>query len=189
MCVQQGREPTDVDFCSIAIDGGLENDILQQRLHTVLKQREQLQHMEIGLRAQVIAKSNIMEIQKQLHKRGQQIHELERKIEEKERELNAIRLDNEDAWAKEDLLREQSKELQSYRKKNTKEYGCRDSRQPYRDSQFILLLGDVISMEEGSLGARSINGARTLVNLGISRDLPPPITEGPGMGGPGHSLV
>ncbi|KAL2489640.1 Uncharacterized protein Fot_42932 [Forsythia ovata] len=61
--VQQGREPTDVDFCSIAIDGGLENDILQQRLHTVLKQREQLQHMEIGLRAQVIAKSNIMEIQ------------------------------------------------------------------------------------------------------------------------------
>ncbi|KAL2503083.1 uncharacterized protein Fot_36931 [Forsythia ovata] len=102
--VQQGREPTDVDFCSIAIDGGLENDILQQRLHTVLKQREQLQHMEIGLRAQ-----------EQLHKRGQQIHELERKIEENERELNAIRLDNEDAWAKEDLLREQSKELQSYR--------------------------------------------------------------------------
>ncbi|KAL2558741.1 uncharacterized protein Fot_03480 [Forsythia ovata] len=85
MEVQQGREPTDVDFCSIAIDGGLENDILQQRLHTVLKQREQLQHMEIGLRAQ-----------EQLHKRGQQIHELERKIEEKERELNAIRLDNED---------------------------------------------------------------------------------------------
>ncbi|KAL2554237.1 Uncharacterized protein Fot_07856 [Forsythia ovata] len=38
-------------------------------------------------------------------------------------------------------------------------------------------LGDVISMEEGSLGARSIKGARTLVNLGISRDLPPPITE------------
>ncbi|KAL2508121.1 Uncharacterized protein Fot_31768 [Forsythia ovata] len=50
-------------------------------------------------------------------------------------------------------------------------------------------LGDVISMDEGSLGARSIKGARTLVNLGISRDLPPPITEGPGMGGPGHSLV
>ncbi|KAL2469304.1 Dirigent protein [Forsythia ovata] len=98
--VQQEREPTDVDFCSIAIDGSLENDILQQRLHTVLKQREQLQHMEIGLRAQ-----------EQLHKRGQQIHELERKIEEKEREFNAIRLDNEDAWAKEDLLREQSKEL------------------------------------------------------------------------------
>ncbi|KAL2489405.1 LIM zinc-binding domain-containing protein [Forsythia ovata] len=105
--VQQGREPTDVDFCSTAIDGGLENDILQQRLHTVLKQREQLQHIEIGLRAQ-----------EQLHKRGQQIHELERKIEEKERELNAIRLDNEDAWAKEDLLREQSKELQSYSGQN-----------------------------------------------------------------------
>ncbi|KAL2489946.1 uncharacterized protein Fot_43238 [Forsythia ovata] len=61
------------------------------------------------------ANANI-KLQEQLHKRGQQIHELERKIEEKERELNAIRLDNEDAWPKEDLLREQSKELQSYRK-------------------------------------------------------------------------
>ncbi|KAL2457728.1 DNA-MISMATCH-REPAIR-2 domain-containing protein [Abeliophyllum distichum] len=124
--VQQGREPTDVDFCSIAIDGGSENDILQQRLHTVLKQREQLQHMEIELRAQVIAKSNIMELQStfdvQIKEHAnaniklQQLHELERKIEEKERELNAIRLDNEAAWAKEDLLREQSKELQSYRR-------------------------------------------------------------------------
>ncbi|KAL2459447.1 uncharacterized protein Fot_54696 [Forsythia ovata] len=53
----------------------------------------------------------------------------------------------------------------------------------------ISKLGDVISMDEGSLGARSIKGARTLVNLGIFRDLLPPITEGPGMGGPGHSLV
>ncbi|KAL2557046.1 3-ketoacyl-CoA thiolase 2 [Forsythia ovata] len=44
-------------------------------------------------------------------------------------------------------------------------------------------------MEEGSLGARSIKDARTLVNLGIYRDLLPSITEGPGMGGPGHSLV
>ncbi|KAL2514717.1 Uncharacterized protein Fot_28688 [Forsythia ovata] len=50
------------------------------------------------------------------------------------------------------------------------------------------VLGDVISMEEGSLGARSIKSARTLVNLGIYRDLLPPITEGLGMGGPGHSL-
>ncbi|KAL2489481.1 Protein DA1 [Forsythia ovata] len=57
--VQQGREPTDVDFCSTAIEGGLENDILQQRLHTVLKQREQLQHMEIGLRAQLSSLSTL----------------------------------------------------------------------------------------------------------------------------------
>ena len=80
----------------------------------------------------------------------QTINELERKMEEKDRELHAIKLDNEavgfflcvcsiiascalqnvwlaslveydrcslflQAWAKEDLLREQSKELQSFR--------------------------------------------------------------------------
>ncbi|KAL0340934.1 UNVERIFIED_CONTAM: hypothetical protein Sradi_4610200 [Sesamum radiatum] len=132
--VQHGREPVDVDFCSITIDGGLDNDILQQRLHAVAKQREELQQMEIELRAQVIARSEIVgmqntfdtqlkeqananiKLQEQLHEKGQKIHELERKLEETERELHAIRLDNEAAWAKEDLLREQSKELQSYRR-------------------------------------------------------------------------
>ncbi|KAK4436189.1 hypothetical protein Salat_0782600 [Sesamum alatum] len=132
--VQHGREPVDVDFCSITIDGGLDNDILQQRLHAVAKQREELQQMEIELRAQVIARSEIVgmqttfdtqlkeqananiKLQEQLHEKGQKIHDLERKLEETERELHAIRLDNEAAWAKEDLLREQSKELQSYRR-------------------------------------------------------------------------
>ncbi|KAK4431275.1 hypothetical protein Salat_0889600 [Sesamum alatum] len=132
--VQHRREPLDVDFCSITIDGGLDNDILQQRLHSVAKQREELQQMEIELRAQFIARSEIMglqntfdaqikehanatvNLQEQLHEKEQKIHELERKIDEKERELHAIRLDNEAAWAKEDLLREQSKELQSYRR-------------------------------------------------------------------------
>ncbi|XP_022878465.1 uncharacterized protein LOC111396290 isoform X3 [Olea europaea var. sylvestris] len=132
---EQGREPTDVDFCSITIDRGLDNDILQQRLLTVAKQREELQHMEIELRAQVIIRSEIMEMQKsydaqikehvnanvkfqeQLHEKEQKIQELERKMEENERELNGIRLDKEaQAWAKEDLLREQSKELQSFRR-------------------------------------------------------------------------
>ncbi|PIN22929.1 hypothetical protein CDL12_04366 [Handroanthus impetiginosus] len=133
--VQHGREPLDVDFCSITIDGDLDNDILQQKLHTVAKQREELQHMEIELRAQVIARSEIMglqitfdaqmkehanttrKLQEQLREKEQKIHELERRMDEKERELHAIRLDNEaQAWAKEDLLREQSKELQSYRR-------------------------------------------------------------------------
>ena len=41
--VQQGREPLDVDFCSITIDGSLDNDILQQRLHTIAHQMEELQ--------------------------------------------------------------------------------------------------------------------------------------------------
>ncbi|KAL2558812.1 hypothetical protein Fot_03551 [Forsythia ovata] len=131
---EQGREPTDVDFCSITIDRGLDNNILQQRLLTLAKQREELQHMEIDLRAQVIIRSEIMEMQKsydaqikehananvkfqeQMHEKEQKIHELERKMEEKERDLNAIRLDKEAAWAKEDLIREQSKELQSFRR-------------------------------------------------------------------------
>ncbi|KAG8390448.1 hypothetical protein BUALT_Bualt01G0084400 [Buddleja alternifolia] len=132
--VQHGREPVDVDFCSITIDGGLNNDILQQRLHMVVKQREELQHMELELRAQFIARSEIVgmqnsfdtrikehananvRLQEQLREKEQKIHELERKMDEKERELHAIKLDSEAVWAKEDLLREQSKELQSYRR-------------------------------------------------------------------------
>ncbi|KAF5947474.1 hypothetical protein HYC85_013431 [Camellia sinensis] len=132
--VQQGREPADVDFCSITIDGSLDNDILQQRLHGVARQREGLQQIEIELRAQIIARSEIIEIQnnfdaqitehananvklqEQLHEMEQTIHELERKTEEKDRELRSIKLDNEAAWAKDDLLREQNKELQTFRR-------------------------------------------------------------------------
>ncbi|XP_073297712.1 uncharacterized protein [Primulina huaijiensis] len=132
--VQHGRELINLDFCSITIDRGLDNNVLQQRLQTVAKQREELQHIEIELRGQLFASSKILELQntydaqihehvnaniklqEQLHEMEQKIHELERKIEEKERELHAIRLDNEAAWAKEDLIREQNKELQSYRR-------------------------------------------------------------------------
>lgn len=131
---EQGREPVDVDFCSITIDGSSNNDILQQRLLSVVKQKEELHQMEVELRAQLIARSEIMEmrnsfdaqikehatanvkLQDQIHERDQRNYELERRMEEKERELNAIRLDHEAAWAKEDLLREQSKELQTYRR-------------------------------------------------------------------------
>lgn len=133
--VQQGREPADVDFCSITIDGGSsENDVLQHRLHSVARQREELQHMEMELRAQIIARSEMIQmqnnfdaqikehsnanvkLQEQLHEMEQTIRELERKMEEKDRELHAIKLDTEAAWAKEDLLREQSKELQTFRR-------------------------------------------------------------------------
>lgn len=61
--VQHGREPVDVDFCSVTVDGSSDNDILQQRLCSVGKQREELQQMEIELRAQIIARSEIMEMQ------------------------------------------------------------------------------------------------------------------------------
>ncbi|KAJ4835902.1 hypothetical protein Tsubulata_006162 [Turnera subulata] len=131
--VQRGREPVDVDFCSITVDGSLDNDILQQRIQGVARQREELQQLETELKAQMIARSEIMEVQnsfhaqikehedtlgklqEQLRQREQTIHDLERRIEEKDREIHAIKLDNEKAWAKQDLLREQSKELATFR--------------------------------------------------------------------------
>lgn len=61
--VQQGREPLDVDFCSMTVDGALDNDIMQQRIHNVARQREELEHVEIELRAQMIARTEIMEMQ------------------------------------------------------------------------------------------------------------------------------
>ncbi|XP_008234666.1 PREDICTED: uncharacterized protein LOC103333581 isoform X5 [Prunus mume] len=133
---EQGREPVDVDFCSITIDGTLDQDLLQQRIDDVSRQREELQHMEIELKAQMIATSEIIDLQnnfdaqikdhanaasklqEQLHEREQTIHDLERKMEEKDRELHAIKLDNEVAWAKEDLLREQNKELANFRREH-----------------------------------------------------------------------
>ncbi|XP_077214903.1 uncharacterized protein LOC143849669 isoform X3 [Tasmannia lanceolata] len=134
---EQGMGSLSVDFCSITIDGGLSNELLQQRLHSVSNQREELQHMEIELRAQVIASSEILEMQKsfdsqikeqvnaatklkeQLQEREQCIRELEIKMEEKDMELRAIKIDSEAvcwAWAKEDLLREQNKELATFRR-------------------------------------------------------------------------
>ncbi|KAG6417355.1 hypothetical protein SASPL_119509 [Salvia splendens] len=130
--VQHGRRQLDVDFHSIAIDGGLDNDILQQRLHNVVEKREELQNMELELRAQISARSEVarlhntfdgqikehmnanVKLQEQLHEKEQKIYELERRMDEKERELHAIRLDSEAAWAKEALLREQNNKLQSY---------------------------------------------------------------------------
>ncbi|KAJ6764668.1 hypothetical protein OIU74_023531 [Salix koriyanagi] len=130
---EHGRGPVDVDFCSITVDGGLDDDILRQQIHSITRQREELQRMETELRAQAIAGSEIMEMQKsfhaqikeledaaaklqeQLRERGQTIHDLERRMEDKDRELHAIKLDNEAAWAKEDLLREQNKELATFR--------------------------------------------------------------------------
>uniref|UniRef100_A0A1D1YK66 Reticulocyte-binding protein 2 a n=1 Tax=Anthurium amnicola TaxID=1678845 RepID=A0A1D1YK66_9ARAE len=129
--VQEGTGPLGVDLCSITIDGG--GDELQQRLHSISRQREELQQVEIELRARVFAKTEIVEMQKnfdtqisehvnavsklkeQLHKREQHIHQLEMKMEEKERELRAVKIDKEAAWAKEDRLREQNKELATFR--------------------------------------------------------------------------
>ncbi|KAG1360627.1 hypothetical protein COCNU_09G000900 [Cocos nucifera] len=132
---EEGTGPLDVDFCSITIvGGGLNDDILQQRMESITRQREELQQREIELRAQVIARMEISEVQnsyeeqikehanaaaklkEQLQEREQHVHELEMKLEEKDRELRAMKIDNEAAWAKEDLLREQNKELATFRR-------------------------------------------------------------------------
>ncbi|KAH0457062.1 hypothetical protein IEQ34_014969 [Dendrobium chrysotoxum] len=132
--VQEGTGPVNVDSCSITINGeGLKEDILQRRIQEISRQREDLQHMEIELRAQVIASSKISEmhnsyrsqlkeqidaaakLKEQLQEREQEVRELELNLEEKNRELHAVKIDNEAVWAKEDLFREQNKELATFR--------------------------------------------------------------------------
>ncbi|ONK80014.1 uncharacterized protein A4U43_C01F12850 [Asparagus officinalis] len=134
--VQEGSGRFSADFCSITIDGsgGLSDEILQSKLQEIMKQREELQHVEIELRAQAIARAEILELQnccqarikehsdaasqlkEQLKEKERHIEELEMKLEEKDRELRAVKLDNEAAWAKDDLLREQNKELATFRR-------------------------------------------------------------------------
>ncbi|TVU04729.1 hypothetical protein EJB05_47873 [Eragrostis curvula] len=124
------------DFCSITIDGsgGLSEDILQQRLQSIVQQREELQQVEIELRAQALAHPQIVEAQRsfqaaakehaaaaaklkdQLHEREQYILELEMKLNDKDRELNALKIDHQTVWANQDLLREQTKELANVRR-------------------------------------------------------------------------
>ncbi|XP_038708807.1 uncharacterized protein LOC120003788 [Tripterygium wilfordii] len=131
---QHRRQPADVDFFSITVDGSSDGSIVEQRLHGIARQRQELQQMEAELRAQMIARSEIKvmqtncnaqikehanitaKLQEQLHEREQMIHDLERKMDEKDRELHSIKLDNEAAWAKEDLLREQDKELVTFKR-------------------------------------------------------------------------
>lgn len=62
--VQRGTEQLEVDFCSITIDDGSNDDLLQQRLHDICREKEELQQMEIELRAQAIARAVILEMQK-----------------------------------------------------------------------------------------------------------------------------
>ncbi|KAI4325022.1 hypothetical protein MLD38_030455 [Melastoma candidum] len=130
---EQGRQPVDLNFCAITIDATSEDEVLRQ-LEGLVRKRKDLQQLEIQLRAQMIAKSEISEmksefdaqikeyadngvkLQEKLHEREQLLRDLERKIDEKDREILAMKRDNEAAWAKEDLLREQKKELASFRR-------------------------------------------------------------------------
>ncbi|KAG9158037.1 hypothetical protein Leryth_000209 [Lithospermum erythrorhizon] len=132
--VNQARDPADVTYYSVNMDDNVDNSILRQKLHDVVTQREELQQIEIELRAQFLARSEIVDmhntfeaeikeyatakakLQEQLREREQKIIELEKTMEEKEREMHVLRLDTKAAWAKEDLLREQNLELQTYRR-------------------------------------------------------------------------
>ncbi|CAH1446621.1 unnamed protein product [Lactuca virosa] len=114
-----------------SVNGGPDHEL---RLDDIVKQREQLQHLEINLKARLIARSEVMgmqerfdsqikehisatvKLQEQLHEREKAIMELQRTLDDKDKELHAIRLDHEAAWAKEDLLREQNKELATFRR-------------------------------------------------------------------------
>ncbi|MCO5552852.1 hypothetical protein L7F22_006370 [Adiantum nelumboides] len=121
--------------------GGLnssKHETLEQRLHDVIRQREQLQRLEAELRAQFIARSEIIRVQnsfdeqtkqhasivsnlqEQLQERDHRLHELEQKLEERERQLHANQKEASEAvnqvWAKDGLLREQTSELATLRR-------------------------------------------------------------------------
>ncbi|XP_064982465.1 uncharacterized protein LOC135623432 isoform X1 [Musa acuminata AAA Group] len=133
---KEGTSPLDADLRSITIEGvgELNNKILHQKLQEITKQREGLQQMEIDLRAKAIGRSDMLKVQnsfevqlkehrdmnanlkEKLHKREKHILELEMKLKESDRELDAMKFDTEAAWAKDDLLREQNKELATFRR-------------------------------------------------------------------------
>ncbi|ESQ43133.1 hypothetical protein EUTSA_v10012857mg [Eutrema salsugineum] len=127
---ENGREPGDLDFYSIAMDGSCSDGELLEQIRSVSRQKGELQQREIELRAQMMAmeiqrnfesrsaeyENAAARMQEQLHEKERSLREMERKIEDKDRELHAIKLDNEAAWAKEGLLREQNKELVTLRR-------------------------------------------------------------------------
>ncbi|KAF5764331.1 hypothetical protein HanXRQr2_Chr15g0690821 [Helianthus annuus] len=120
--VHQVGETVNVDYFSV--DGVSDHELL---LDEVVKQRGELQHLEVNLKARLIARSEVtgiherfdsqikqhitsnVKLQEQLHEREKTIMDLQRTLDDKDKELHAIRLDHEAAWAKEDLIREQQK--------------------------------------------------------------------------------
>ncbi|KAH7278658.1 hypothetical protein KP509_38G051100 [Ceratopteris richardii] len=122
----------------LPVDFGSSNtskyETLEQHLHDVIRQREQLQRLEAELRAQFIARSEIVRVQnnfdeqskqhasvvsnlqEQLQERDLRLLELEQKLEEQEQQLHVNQKEASEAvWAKDGLLREQSNELSTLR--------------------------------------------------------------------------
>ncbi|XP_057823785.2 uncharacterized protein LOC131036010 isoform X4 [Cryptomeria japonica] len=138
--VQQANIQLDNDLGSISIESGLSNneDSMQQGLHEIVRQREQLQRMEIDLRARFIAQADVFRIQtefeeqtkqhasivaslqEQLEQRDHHMRDLEQQLEERQRQLHVNQIEINEAvsrvWAKDGLLREQNNELATLRR-------------------------------------------------------------------------
>ncbi|KAK1296823.1 hypothetical protein QJS10_CPB15g00848 [Acorus calamus] len=88
----------DVDFCSITGD----TDLMQQQLHDVSRRRGELQQLEIELQARIIARTEILGMQNSYNQQMKEQADATASLKQ--------------AWAKEDLLREQNKELATFRR-------------------------------------------------------------------------
>ncbi|KAL3695744.1 hypothetical protein R1sor_009820 [Riccia sorocarpa] len=137
---QQRNEHLDSGLNSMSMDSGLNSmdipdDAFQQRLHEISRERERLQLAEVEMRAQYIARSEVVRMQNgldeqakqhaeivnnlqgQIQEREQQIRHLEQQLEERERQLRVNQMEtNEAVWAKDGLLREQTNELATLRR-------------------------------------------------------------------------
>nr|TKS17263.1 uncharacterized protein D5086_0000013470 [Populus alba] len=83
--VQHGRG-LDVDFCSITVDEGLDDDILQQRIHSIARQREELQ--QLGLSSELKRERDHSEAERAQH--IQQLRDLQEHIQDKERQISGV---------------------------------------------------------------------------------------------------
>ncbi|KAL3570501.1 hypothetical protein D5086_027750 [Populus alba] len=100
--VQHGRG-LDVDFCSITVDEGLDDDILQQRIHSIARQREELQ--QLGLSSELKRERDHSEAERAQH--IQQLRDLQEHIQDKERQISGVAgtADQETIYLKDEQLK------------------------------------------------------------------------------------
>uniref|UniRef100_A0A251V3J7 Uncharacterized protein n=1 Tax=Helianthus annuus TaxID=4232 RepID=A0A251V3J7_HELAN len=124
--VHQVGETVNVDYFSV--DGVSDHEL---HLDEVVKQREELQHLEVNLKARLIARSEVtgiherfdsqikehitsnVKLQEQLHEREKTIMDLQRTLDDKDKELHAIRLDHE---ARTSYVSNKKNELATFRR-------------------------------------------------------------------------
>lgn len=149
--VNQQAEHLDSTMMGLPIDSPMLSssnnlgDSLEQRFHEVMQQREQFQRMEVEIRAQFVARSEVMRVQRsfdeqskqqasivaslqeQLQEREHRIRDLEQQLDQRERQLQANQREATEAvnqvWAKDGLLREQTNELATLRRERDNALG------------------------------------------------------------------